>query len=103
MIWCNFVSTDVVGNEGTPYAGGVFELDITITDRYPFEPPKFRFLTPIFHPNIDEGGRICLDTLKMPPQVCYIQYFYVNMCFIVIFMTTILVFMYIFLKLILKL
>ena len=37
--------------------------------RYPFEPPKVRFLTPIYHPNIDDGVRICLDTLKMQPQV----------------------------------
>ena len=24
--------------------------------RYPFEPPKVRFVTPIYHPNIDPGG-----------------------------------------------
>ena len=36
--------------------------------RYPFEPPAVRFVTPIYHPNVDTAGRICLDVLKMPPK-----------------------------------
>ncbi|RHZ26534.1 hypothetical protein DYB37_001120 [Aphanomyces astaci] len=41
---------------------------VVMSTRYPFEPPKVQFVTPIFHPNIDNAGRICLDTLKMQPK-----------------------------------
>lgn len=57
------------GPEQTPYEEGTFKLEITVPDRYPFEPPRVKFATPVYHPNIDTGGRICLDTLKMQPQV----------------------------------
>ncbi|CAG2053281.1 unnamed protein product, partial [Timema podura] len=52
----------------TPYESGVFRLEIVIPDKYPFEPPHVRFVTPIYHPNVDESGRICLDMLKLPPK-----------------------------------
>ena len=65
----NHLEAQLQGPEGTPYEAGIFKLDVVIPDRYPFEPPKVRFVTPIYHPNIDAGGRICLDTLKMPPKV----------------------------------
>lgn len=50
------------------FEGGTFRLSVEVTPRYPFEAPKIRFLTKVYHPNIDTGGRICLDTLKMPPR-----------------------------------
>jgi len=58
----------IVGGADTPYEGGVFSLEIKVPERYPFEPPKMRFLTPIYHPNIDNAGRICHDALKLPPK-----------------------------------
>ncbi|XP_053174263.1 ubiquitin-conjugating enzyme E2 T [Scomber japonicus] len=58
----------IVGGTGTPYEGGLFSLEIKVPERYPFEPPKIRFLTPIYHPNIDNSGRICHDALKLPPK-----------------------------------
>lgn len=58
------LGASVEGPEGTPFEGGVFRLSVAIPFRYPFEPPKVRFLTPVYHPNIDSGGRICLDTFN---------------------------------------
>ncbi|EDO07423.1 Ubiquitin-conjugating enzyme family protein [Babesia bovis T2Bo] len=49
----------------TPYEGGLFILNIDIPDDYPYNPPKIRFETKIWHPNISsETGAICLDILK---------------------------------------
>ena len=56
---------DLKGPEGTPYEKGVFFVDIKIPQQYPFEPPKMKFETKIWHPNISsQTGAICLDILK---------------------------------------
>ena len=54
----------IMGPEGTPYHGGIFKLNINFPTNYPFKPPKVRFTTKIYHPNINSVGGICLDILK---------------------------------------
>ena len=90
IIFLVFFCIVVQGTSGTPYEGGSFLLDITIPDRlqsttificvceyrviflfvrYPFEPPLIKFITKVYHPNIDNtSGLICMDLLKMPPK-----------------------------------
>lgn len=57
-------SGSIIGPVDTPYAGGIFNLDITLPSDYPYKPPIIKMKTKIYHPNINEEGTICLDILK---------------------------------------
>jgi len=52
------------GPANTPYESGVWAISVSFPGDYPFKPPAMRFLTPIYHCNINSEGRICLDILK---------------------------------------
>ncbi|KAJ2919357.1 hypothetical protein MD484_g1057, partial [Candolleomyces efflorescens] len=54
----------IPGPEGSVYEGGVFQVEITLPNDYPFSAPKAMLKTRIYHMNISEQGSICIDILK---------------------------------------
>ncbi|MES1915426.1 MAG: hypothetical protein MHM6MM_007372 [Cercozoa sp. M6MM] len=55
----------LLGPPDSPYQDRVFELRVSVPERYPMRPPEMRFVTRVFHPNVHwQSGEICLDILK---------------------------------------
>ena len=58
-----YFNATIAGPNLSPYQGGIFKLELFLPEEYPMAPPKVRFLTKVYHPNIDKIGRIGLDVL----------------------------------------
>ncbi|KAI1103543.1 ubiquitin-conjugating enzyme/RWD-like protein [Jackrogersella minutella] len=56
----------IVVNPDSAFNGGYFKAEMTFTDEYPYQPPTFRFLVPIYHPNVYPDGRLCISILHTP-------------------------------------
>ena len=53
----------IPGKEGTDWEGGVYKVHLEFTDDYPAEPPKVKFVPPLFHVNVFASGAVCLSIL----------------------------------------
>ncbi|KAG2072031.1 ubiquitin-conjugating enzyme [Suillus decipiens] len=46
--------------------GGFFKARLSFPPEYPLQPPKMRFITPMWHPNIYADGVVCISILHAP-------------------------------------
>ena len=61
MIW----NCKIDGPDGTPFVGGIFNVQLDFSDSYPFKPPKIKFVTKIYHPGVKtDTGEICTQAIE---------------------------------------
>ena len=58
----------ITGPQGSPYANGIFEFDISLPPNYPQSPPQVLLTTTgggsvRFNPNLYASGKVCLSLL----------------------------------------
>lgn len=78
-ISCGLVDSNVfewevmlmIDDETKYYGGGFFRARLTFPPEYPLLPPKMRFETPLFHPNIYPNGDVCISILHPPEEDKY--------------------------------
>ncbi|KAL5556726.1 hypothetical protein UlMin_038962 [Ulmus minor] len=57
-------SATIFGPDETPWEGGVFSLRLTFGENYLEKPPRVRFTSEMFHPNVYLDGTICMDIIQ---------------------------------------
>ncbi|EGG09705.1 uncharacterized protein MELLADRAFT_95153 [Melampsora larici-populina 98AG31] len=58
--WTGFIN----GPVDSIYHGGRFKIEATFPLEYPFKAPTIKFITRIYHPNINHEGSLCVGILK---------------------------------------
>ncbi|RKF82194.1 Ubiquitin-conjugating enzyme E2-34 kDa [Golovinomyces cichoracearum] len=53
----------IVVNPESVFDGAYLKAEMGFTDKYPYAPPTFKFLQPIYHPNIYPDGKVCISIL----------------------------------------
>lgn len=61
-----WIAALIVLNPDSRYYGGYFKAKLTFPNDYPYSPPDFKFLRPLYHPNVYPDGRLCISILHPP-------------------------------------
>ncbi|CCF72751.1 ubiquitin-conjugating enzyme E2 I [Babesia microti strain RI] len=54
----------IPGKKGSIWEGGEYTLTMEFTEDYPSKPPRCKFTTVLFHPNVYPSGTVCLSILN---------------------------------------
>lgn len=57
-------SAGIPGKQETIWADALYPVTITFPEEYPSKPPKVRFPSGFYHPNIFPSGTVCLSILN---------------------------------------
>eukprot|EP01112_Ceratiomyxa_fruticulosa_P004736 TRINITY_DN1527_c0_g1_i1.p1 TRINITY_DN1527_c0_g1~~TRINITY_DN1527_c0_g1_i1.p1 ORF type:complete len:175 (-),score=23.99 TRINITY_DN1527_c0_g1_i1:76-600(-) len=58
----------IMGPQDTDYEGALLTATLTFPSDYPLNPPKMKFTSVIFHPNVYPNGEVCISILHPPGE-----------------------------------
>ncbi|XP_028396461.1 ubiquitin-conjugating enzyme E2 G1-like [Dendronephthya gigantea] len=58
----------IFGPPDTFYEGGFFRAELYFPKEYPQKPPKMKFTSDIWHPNVHKNGDVCISILHEPGE-----------------------------------
>ncbi|XP_078486820.1 putative ubiquitin-conjugating enzyme E2 7 [Ciona intestinalis] len=58
----------VIGPVDTVYDGGFFKAHLSFPQEYPQQPPKLKFVSEMWHPNVGKDGLVCISILHEPGE-----------------------------------
>jgi len=56
----------IIGPTDSLYEGGYFTAHLTFPEEYPQRPPKLKFISDMWHPNVGKDGHVCISILHEP-------------------------------------
>jgi len=56
----------IAGPPDTEYESGIFKASMGFPEDYPISPPKLKFVSDFWHPNVYPDGRVCISILHTP-------------------------------------